>query len=330
MSFYERLIAAPDMQAIVKELAETTYWTDLESELVHGRTSAVVDEALKDNMVRTYQKVLSFLDPGSRRVLSTLLGRWDVFNIKTVLRGAHNQVPFEEVKESLLPAGYLSGTELEALAKLDDVKAICDTMAMWGLPYAVPLRRAFPEYAKSNNLSLLELALDRQYTEWASMRLGGEHSDLEAARRVLGIQVDIMNLVTVFRMIKEEVDNERAGQYFLEGGRAIRRDLYMDLTRMSDVDEVLDRLKATAYGTALDEAATRYLEMQSIPVFVRALEELLMRTALTAGIRDPHGVGVAIAYLWGKQNEVTNLRIIVQGKEVGMPADRVREELILV
>jgi vacuolar-type H+-ATPase subunit C/Vma6 len=41
-------------------------------------------------------------------------------------------------------------------------------------------------------------------------------------------------------------------------------------------------------------------------------------------------VGVAIAYLFGKQNEVTNVRIIVKGKAVGMPADRVREELILV
>jgi len=56
----------------------------------------------------------------------------------------------------------------------------------------------------------------------------------------------------------------------------------------------------------------------------------VMRQALRAGVKDPHGVGVAIAYLYGKQNEVTNLRIVVKGIAVGMPADRVREELILV
>jgi vacuolar-type H+-ATPase subunit C/Vma6 len=39
---------------------------------------------------------------------------------------------------------------------------------------------------------------------------------------------------------------------------------------------------------------------------------------------------VAISYLWAKQNEITNLRIIVKGKSVGMPVDRVRKELILV
>lgn len=329
-SFYERLIAAPDVASTIKELMETSYEQDLEKELVRGMTSAVVDDALKENMVHAYRKVLSFLDPKMRTVLSTLLGRWDVFNIKTVLRGAHNQVPAEEVNESLMPAGYLSGTELEGLAKLGDVKAIIDTMAMWGLPYATPLRRTYPEYSKSNDLPLLELALDRQYSEWATSRLVGEDSDIEAARRVLGTQVDTLNLVTVFRMIKNEVSSSEAERYFLDGGRAIKKELYLELTKLSDVDEVLDRLKRSPYGEALDEAAVRYLEMQSIPVFERALEELLMRRALMSGVRDPHGVGVAIAYLWGKQNEITNIRIIARGKEVGMPADRVREELILV
>jgi vacuolar-type H+-ATPase subunit C/Vma6 len=80
----------------------------------------------------------------------------------------------------------------------------------------------------------------------------------------------------------------------------------------------------------LDVAALRYLENSSIPVFERALEDLVMRRAIMSGIKDPMGVGVAISYLYGKQNEVTNVRIIVKGKSVGMPADRVREELILV
>ncbi len=40
--------------------------------------------------------------------------------------------------------------------------------------------------------------------------------------------------------------------------------------------------------------------------------------------------GIMIGYLWAKQNEITNLRIIVKGKSVGMPADRMRKELILV
>ena len=60
------------------------------------------------------------------------------------------------------------------------------------------------------------------------------------------------------------------------------------------------------------------------PVALGHLAALVSR----AGV--PLGIGIPIAYLWGKQNEITNLRIIVKGASVGMPEDRVRGELILV
>lgn len=328
--FYERLIDSTDVAQIVKELLDTPYGVDLEGEVVHGFTSGVIDEALKQNMVRAYQKVLSFVHPQARMLLSTLLGRWDVFNIKTILRGAHNHVPFDEIKTSFFPAGYLAEDDLEALARFDDVRAVIDTMAMWGLVYAPTLRRAYPEYSKSNDLAPMELALDRQYAEWASSRLIGESSDVLVAQRILGLQIDTANLVMIFRLLKADVAALQVEKFFLEGGRVVRKDLFMELSKLSDVDEVLDRLKQTPYAEVLDQAAVRYLENASIPVFERALEELLMRTAVLAGVRDPNGVGIAISYLYGKQNEITNLRVIVKGKDVGMPADRVREELILV
>jgi vacuolar-type H+-ATPase subunit C/Vma6 len=37
-----------------------------------------------------------------------------------------------------------------------------------------------------------------------------------------------------------------------------------------------------------------------------------------------------VSYLYAKQNEVTNVRIIVKGNAVGMPPDRMRKELIFV
>ncbi len=328
--FYDRLIDDADIGQVVKDLMDTEYGPDLEAELVRGRTAAVIDDALKENMVRAYQKVLKFLHPNARMLLSTLLGRWDVFNIKTILRGTQNHVSYEDMKTSFFPVGYLSSEELEALAKFDDVRVVIDTMAMWGYVYAAPLRKAYPEYSRTNDLAPLELALDRQYAEWADSRLKGEKADVAVVRAILGMQVDTFNLVMVFRFLKADVEHINAENYFLEGGRVIRRKQFLELTKLSDVDEVLDFLKSSVYATALDAAALRYLESASIPVFERALEDLLMRRALLSAIRDPNGVGVAVSYLFGKQNEVTNVRIIVKGKAVGMPSDRVREELILV
>jgi V/A-type H+-transporting ATPase subunit C len=99
---------------------------------------------------------------------------------------------------------------------------------------------------------------------------------------------------------------------------------------MSDVDEIIDELRGTRYGHSLDEAAVRYLETTSLAVFERALEDYFTRRVMALAGRDPLGVGIPVSYLWAKLNEVTNLRIIVKSKSVGLAPDRARRDLILV
>ncbi len=328
--FFDELIETPNVAGAVQVLQDTTYGPDLEQELIHGWTAAVVDEALKDNIVRTFTKVFSFLDPTARDVLTVLLGRWDVQNIKTVLRGAHNSVALEQIKESLMPLGFISENELEALARLNDVGAIINTLATWEVPYAAPLRKAYGDYVTTADLSDLELELDRFWAEYAEEQLDRRGENYEVAKRILATQIDVLNLVMVFRLLRADAEMVRAERYFMDGGRYITRPLFLELAKLSDVDEVIDRLRKTTYAEPLDTAAMRYLEKNSISTFERALEMVLTRQALLSGVRDPQGVGVAISYIYAKLNEITNLRIIIRGKAVGMPPERVREDLILV
>ncbi len=329
-AFLDELIAAQDMGQFIQPLMDTEYATDLDEAFIRGRDAAAVDDALKSNMVRTYQKVLGFLNEEASFILSTLLGRWDVFNLKTIVRGKQMHLMQGEIEEGLLAAGQLSSVDLGALAQAEDVKALVDLASTWGLPYAHALRVGYAQFMATSDLAQLELALDRHYATWARERLRKSRSNIAIARKILGIQVDTMNLVTMLRFQKADHESFKPEQYFLEGGHAIGMPLYVELSSLSDVDQVLDRLRGTPYGKLLDEVAVKFIEENSISVFERALEDYLMRKALTLGIGDPLGIGVGIAYLWAKQNEITNLRIIVKGKSVGMPLERVRGELILV
>jgi V/A-type H+-transporting ATPase subunit C len=329
-AFLEQLMAAPDLQKVISVLSETEYAPDLDEQLIHGHTSAQVDEALKVNMVRTFRKVLGFANDEADRLLITLLGRWDLFNIKSIIRGKHIKLMPEEIEESLFAVGQFSPIELKALASMDDVRAVADTLNTWGSPYAKPLRESVPEYMRTNDLALVELALDRYYCEWAAARVTGRKSNTVLARRLLGAQTDSINLLTLFRLQKADIEGLDVERFFLPGGTSIGKDLFVQLAPLSDVDEVLDRLKRTPYGMQLDKVVLNYIEENSISVFERALEDYVMRQALAAGRGDPLGVGVLVGYLWAKQNEITNLRIVVKGKAVGMPPDRMRKELIVV
>lgn len=328
--FFDSLIEDADLKRLVQSLSETEYGPDLEDVLIQGLDAGTVDTALKQNMVRTFQKVLGFLNDEAALLVTTLMGRWDVFNIKTILRGKQMGLRNEEIIEGVLPVGSLDSVDLLALASLADVRAVVDTVVTWGLPFAPALREGHALFVKNGELAEVELALDRYYSEWASARLRRRGNNARLASTVIETQVDISNLVMVFRLQKEDAGSVDVERFFLGGGGIITADLYSELVKMSDIDEVLNRLKGTRYSRALDEVATLFLEVNSISVFERALEDLLTRRTLGLAKGDPLGVGVAISYLWAKQNEVTNLRIIVKGKAVGMPIERVRKELILV
>ena len=329
-SFYDVFMECPDLKATIRALSETEYGPDLESKILHGQTFGAVDEALKENMVRTYKKVLKIVNGEGRLIVSTLLGRWDLLDIKTIIRGKHMHLPADEITESLIAAGELTMVELDALTSQDDVRGVVDTLAIWGVPYGAPLRQAMPKYVASDNLAVLELALDRHFAEWSQARLRDRHENYQLAARVLASQADATNLVTAFRLLKADMEGSDKVALFLPGGKHVSIDLFRQLTALSDIDEVLDRLRRTPYGGSLEKAALNYIETGSISVLERVLEDYVMRRALATSHADPLGAGVLISYIWAKQNEVTNLRIIVKGTSVGMPSDRMRGELIVV
>lgn len=329
-AYFDQLIDTWEWRRLLQTLSETEYGPDLETTLLHGRTFAAVDEALKNNMVRTFQKILSIVNGEAHFLVTTMLARWDLFNIKTIVRGKHMRLSAQEIEDSLIPAGELTHVELTALSNLEDVRAVVDTLSTWGMPYAPVLREAMGDYVHTNELSKLELAIDKYYTQWADKRLKKRRHNYVLARDVLAVQTDATNLLTVLRLLKADVEGMDAGDFFLPGGQAVSEKLFRELAALSDIDEVLDRLKGTPFGKALSNAVMLYLETNSIAVLERSLEDFVMRRAISSNRGDPLGAGVIISYLWAKQNEVTNLRIIVKGNAVGMPPERVRRELIFV
>jgi V/A-type H+-transporting ATPase subunit C len=329
-AFFEELMAVSDLSKMIQLLMGTQYGPDLEARLIQGHTPAVVDDALKDNMVRTFDKIMGFVSDEAKLLSVTLLGRWDLFNVKTIIRGKHMKLKTETIVDSLLPVGEMTQVELKELAGLEDVLAVTDTLWTWGVPYSIPLRESVQEYLKESDLSVLELALDRYYSQWAAKRLTSRRANYKLARMILGLQVDSTNLVTAFRLLKADTTEMDVKRLFLPGGVHVTEELFLGLTSLSDVDEVIEALKGTPYSAQLEKVLIPYMDANSISVLERALEDYVMRKALGSGFGDPLGFGVMVSYLYAKQNEVTNVRIIVKGNAVGMPADRMRKELIFV
>jgi len=329
-NFYEGLVELDDFDRMVQMLQQTPYKDEIQESILRKSGAAAIDEALKLNLTRTFRRVLTFLSPEGQVLVSTLLGRWDIHNIKTILRGIHMHIDPEEIIDSLLPAGQLEEIELDELAKQEDVKGVIDLLATWGISYGRPLTKEVAAYAETKDLSVLELALDKYYFTYSLRKVRLMGANGAKAQDIVQTQIDIVNLLTLLRLQKSKQPEEEVKRLYVPYGKEIRLERFLELAMKEDVDDVVDGLLDTVYGRILEGAMMKYVEIGSLAALERALETHFVQKGASMSKGDPLGIGIAIGYIWAKDNEIVNLRIIVKGRTIGMPEKRIREELVFV
>lgn len=327
----ELLVLAPDIDSQIRVLSGTPYKAELEDALLQGHTPASIDVALRANLDHSTSKVLRLLPKDGLAMVRALLSRWDVFDIKTVIRGVHAHSSPADIMASMFPAATLSEAELGELSRANDVAGVVDTLATWQMAYAKPLDEAMSQYRERKETAPLELALDCwNFTQVKQQLKRGRGRDRVIVRRIFGVMVDIENLRTMLRLAGADLSAEATAGYWLPGGSALDLETFQRGGAAVDVDAALNAIGKTPYSKVLDEAAMNYARSGRLSSLERSLEDLVTREIIGLKSVDPLSIGIVVAFLWAKQNEVTNIRIAVTGRAVGLPEDRLRRELILV
>ena len=326
----DTLILQPDLDSLVGELEKTPYRDDLIA--AKGRYTGIpaIEYALRNNFAREFRKVLAFAKKEEAgHYITIFLHRWDVQNIKTILRGKNIHVTNEEIVSCIVPAGELDEATLTELVRQQDVKAVIDLLATWRIPYARPLTTTFPAFAKSGDIGMLECALDRFYYEDALDAASGPGSNNAMIRRVLATEIDVVNIKTVLRMVRDRVEPEEAQRFLIGGGLEFDEKRLRRLLALATIAEVVAALANTRYRflAATPDAA---IEAKKISVMEKELERYMIQQAARSFLGDPLSVASLIGYFWAKYNEITNIRIIARCKTADFPVEHLKEELVYV
>ncbi|MEN6395937.1 MAG: ATP synthase A1 subunit C [Methanoregula sp.] len=326
----DNLILQPDIDSLIGELEKTPYRDDIIE--AKGRYAGMpcIEYALRKNFVRTFRKVLGFAkNEEAEHFIRIFLHRWDIQNIKTILRGKNIHVTNDEILDCLVPVGELDEATLTELVRQHDTKAVIDLLATWRIPWANPLTTAFPEFVHSGDLAMLECALDQYYYKDALRSVKAPDANNSMIRNILSIEIDIVNIKTVLRMIRDLVDPEEAKKFLLDGGQEFdSKQLFLLLTSKS-IGDALTELARSRYSflSSIPEAA---IKAQKISVIEKELERYLVKQGTRAFLGDPLSVASLIGYFWAKYNEITNIRIISRCKTADFSIENLREELVYV
>jgi V/A-type H+-transporting ATPase subunit C len=330
-SLLEQLINKPDIDSFIAELEKTTYREELDKAGVLYSGINRIEVAIRKDLVKTFRIILNLIKGGeTESYITIILNRWDVQNIKTIIRGKKIQENPGEILECLIPAGELDEAALTELVKQPDVKTVIDLLATWGIVYARPLTLNFKEFTETGDMLVLEYALDTFYYKDAISKLKtAESDDARILKNILVTEIDINNIKTVLRAVRDRIDIEEAKRYFVQGSPDFDSDKLLSMMKSGTIEGVLKQLDHTPYQF-ITKIPPEYIAAEKISAFEKELERYLVKKAVGLFMGDPLSIAIPIAYIWAKYTEVTNIRVIARCKVTEVPEKELREALISV
>lgn len=330
------LVNADGLDRLLGSLAETTYGPDVQAALVRFSGLRCLDEAVRTHLARSLRMLEKLFDGEDRARLQLILHRWDLRNLRTIVRGRIRLEGSERIIGLLVPAGTIDESALRELAAQPGLRAALELMVAWNLPSpgtASRLVSVWPEYEAGDDPTVFERELNRAYADVLHSELAGGPDDELA--RILRIEIDLINLLTALRLRRAALDDEPgwdvedpAGHYLPAGRLPI--DL-LELVRIAeDAGEVTEILKGGPVLPDWTAALKRWTDEEDLVTLAHDLEDATFRFAIgmfSSG--DPLGIAIPVAFAWAKENEARNLRLIARGIVHAIPADVIEEELLV-
>ncbi len=315
---YDELLAAQDIPALSSALRETPYGPSLPP---GDPEIGGILLGIRRHLEKTVSEILGFSDGEPGELFRIILGRWDVQNLLTILRGKTRALPSEEIARDLVPLGSLDNTRLSELLKEPTPSDVLDRLASWNISLPIRITRELTRFVREGDLPSAEFYLYDGYIRWAQERLGKRENEA-MVKEFLDSLADTRNIVGALIYLKNGV--KPLGRVkFLPGGKLKPYHL-RKLERCDTYEEGVAFLRTTRYKWAFPSADIPLAETE------RRLEAGALRFALSKRVHgDPLGVGIGLSFLKAQETEAVNLRTIALGVAYGADRREIKEALIL-
>jgi len=287
----------------------------------------VCDMVLKLNLCRTFKKIIRFSEGEPKKLILIILTFWDIYNLKTIIRGILSAQSKEKIRQALIPAGKWDLEFLNCLLENKDLKGLTNDLLK--LPDTEPLELEKEFAQRINNFSLatplvfLENGLTEVYFKKAREYLESKDNNKKIVLDYLCLKIDFLNITSVFR--KQSFDEPVR---FMVGGR-LSESFLKDLLKTKSIEETLERFRDSLYPWLSEEGRDLYKRSLRISSLESLLRYKLFSFCLNLYTKgDPLSISIPLGFINFKENEITNLRLISKAILYNIPKDLIKNEII--
>ncbi|MHB8455084.1 MAG: V-type ATPase subunit [Acidiferrobacterales bacterium] len=243
--------------------------------------------------------------------------RFELSNLKTILRGKMTGQPSATIERQLADMGPFATLPVDELLRTDDVAELLRRLE--GTPFMDIARQARRILEEHRELFALDAAVDRRYYADLSRHANAiKRADGEQVRSLVGNIIDRVNLLWLLRY-RFAYGLSPAEAYYLlvPAGRQLRSPQLLLLSKLPTFEEVIAKLPrpfaGPLAGVTSASDATLILERDG------------WRLAETTLRHSSFNLARVFAYLLLREKMLRQLRAVIKGRQLRMHPEQIRE-----
>jgi V/A-type H+/Na+-transporting ATPase subunit C len=279
-----------------------------------------LDQSNVTLLLRDLAILIRPLSGGSRDLLNYWAHRFELNNLKVLIRGKMAGQAQNLIEEQLLDMGHFTTLPVAELLRCDTSAELLRRLEQ--TPYAEIARQAHHLLEQGEALFALDAAIDRRYFAglWRRGAAGDDGASGQHLRAIVGSIIDRVNLVWLLRY--RYAYNLPPGQAYYLLVPASHRISGLQLQQLAQQPSFAD-----AIGNLPEPFAPMLAGAPNTTEVTLRLERETWRIAAHALHHSTFNVARALGYMVLRERDLRRLRAIVRGHDMGMNADMIRTAL---
>lgn len=296
-----------------EEIPELLKGTDFEG-MEYGPPE-MMELQIRERCVRRYRELLENLPPAARRFYALILERFELFNLKAVLTHV-----MTGAQVNLVPSPISTQERWKLLMGARSLQELVDFLK--GTDYGEVLEEAL---RAGEDLPGIIRRLDLHYFTklWSEAR-----RQKRSIRDLVGVEVDIINLRTLFRLKLRGADVNEVRKALIRPSYLLSDQVLEAAALSEDPPALVQALSGTVYGEAITRAYGAVKATGSLYPLEKELEEGLLRMCRWYISADFFSLTPAVCFFYLKEAEIRNLRTVIRLRISGFKPQECKQEIV--
>ncbi|WP_062354976.1 V-type ATP synthase subunit C [Bacillus kwashiorkori] len=305
-SRYEQMIEAEHVDEVQKILSDTNYATTMTETSAEG----ISDQLFTKELVKLYE-IMWELSP-NRKIIDLLALKYDYHNLKVLIKEIILEKDFSHL---YIPIGILNITKIKTALIEENLNSIEKHVQ-------AAIVDVLADYKVSRDPQRIGIILDRLYV--THLYKAATETEIPLFIEFVKTMIDFINIRTLLRLQKQGKEIGFFQEVLLMNGY-INKEALM-LAYNDTINDLRNKLKNTKSGDYLVKALELYEQTHQLSDFEKVMEKSLMDIVAVA--KNIHfGPEPLFAYVFMKEAELKNLRIIIISKANQIPPELIRKRV---